>query len=580
MASINLSSLISNSFDWTSVVDQLIALDSQPVTRLQDEETTNNNKLSSLSTLGSNLSTLQSAAQSLKSTTVFSSRLAASDDSNSTWNISAANNTPAGAVTLAVSQLATAARRLGTSGISSGLSTGDDVSALTLATLSTATSVTAGTFTVNGKKVTVALTDSLDDVFAKISAATGGKVTASYKAATDKVTLTSEDSSEVVLGAANDTSNLLTVLRLANNGGTSVSSSATLGSASLTAPLSSSRLRGALSPDGSGNGSFTINGVSIGYNVNTDSISTVLKRINASAAGVTASYDSTQDRVVLTNKSTGDIGIGADEVSGGLLAALGLDTGATLQHGKNSLFTVNGGATQTSFSNTLNGADLGLTGLSVTVNTTTAQTVSVRPDTSSMKQVIQSFVDAYNAVQDYIDTETKTSIGADGKVTTATLADNREVQLWGDRLRSMVFGAVSGLSGAVTNLDNLGIGFTGTDSKLSIIDSTKLDSVLSNNASDVSAFFATSTTGFSAKLNTYLTHILDKSSGELATQADTLNKRNTSIDAQIKTLQTRLDNERDQLTKAFLAMQDAQSNAQSQQKTLENMFNSKNSSSS
>ena len=56
--------------------------------------------------------------------------------------------------------------------------------------------------------------------------------------------------------------------------------------------------------DGSGNGQFTLNGVTISYNAN-DSISAVLNRINASNAGATASYDPTQDRIRLTASQTG-----------------------------------------------------------------------------------------------------------------------------------------------------------------------------------------------------------------------------------------------------------------------------------
>jgi flagellar hook-associated protein 2 len=40
--------------------------------------------------------------------------------------------------------------------------------------------------------------------------------------------------------------------------------------------------------DGSGNGSFTLNGVAISYNTATDTLNSLVTRINASGAGVTA----------------------------------------------------------------------------------------------------------------------------------------------------------------------------------------------------------------------------------------------------------------------------------------------------
>ena len=68
--------------------------------------------------------------------------------------------------------------------------------------------ITAGTFSVNGAQVAVTTSESLQDVFAAISTATGGNVTASYDPTTDKVTMASA-SGPVVLGADNDSSNFL-----------------------------------------------------------------------------------------------------------------------------------------------------------------------------------------------------------------------------------------------------------------------------------------------------------------------------------------------------------------------------------
>ena len=47
-------------------------------------------------------------------------------------------------------------------------------------------------------------------------------------------------------------------------------------------------------------GSFQVNGVSISVNKDTDTLATIVSRINGAGAGVTASYDTAQDKVVLT----------------------------------------------------------------------------------------------------------------------------------------------------------------------------------------------------------------------------------------------------------------------------------------
>ncbi len=574
MAGISVSGLVEGSFDWQSVVDQLITIEKQPVARLQTEQARNNDKIASLTTLSGGLSSLSAAAVDLRSATLFSSRSATSSTAGSTWTLTPSVGATRGTYAIAVSQLATASKRTGASGVSASLSDSADVSGTTLATLRTATAVTAGNITVNGRTVAVGLTDSLQDVFDKISTATGGEVTASYDSATDKITLSGNG--EVVLGAVNDTSNLLSVLQLANNGTASVTSSGKLGAASLTSPLSSSRLAGTLSADASGNGSFSINGVTIDYNLETDTLKSVLNKINKSAAGVTASYDSANDRFVLTNNSTGDTGIGANEVSGGLLDAMGLTSGSSLQRGKNALVTVNGGDQIVSKSNTLTATEHGITGLSVKVDSLSTQTVTVASDTGKIMDTLQAFMDAYNAVQAFIDQETAVSVGPDGKVTSATLGGNHEVEKWGSKLRAMVSGTIGGLSTKMSRLDDLGIGFKSMGSSLAVIDPAKLANTLAESADEIGTFFSNTTNGFAQQFTSYVTQLQKSSGGALAIQTQRLNDQNKGLDDQIATLNRRIETERERLTRSFLAMQNAQSAAQQQQKSIEDMFFKKN----
>jgi len=573
MSGIQISGLLANSaFDWKSVVDQLITADGAPIKRLNGQKTQNSDQVTALAALSTSLTDLQDSLQSIRANDLFSARNVTSDTSGTTWKSNSANGAMIGGYKFAVSQLATPTRVQGAADIGSGLAATSDVTGLTIATLSTATAVTAGNFTVNGKTITVALTDSLQDVFNKIAAATAGAgdVTATYDPTSDRVSLQSA-SGEIILGAANDTSNFLAVMKLANNGTGTTASAARLGTLNPAAPLASSGLKAALSAvDPSGNGAFSINGVTINYNVNTDSLSAVLARINQSGAGITASYDSAGDRVNLVNSLTGDTGMGLTDVPGGLLDALGLLSG-TLTRGKNALFTLNGGPVMSSASNTLDATVHGVTGLSVTVNTPTTQTVTVASDTATMQTAIQNFIDKFNAAQDAIETNTKTTVSG-GAVTTSVLSNNREVQGWAPRLRSLVFDAVSGVTGTVKQLDNLGIDFSSTSGHLTIKDADKLTSALTEHPDDVKAFFLTPATGLVSKGYTYLTSLISSD----ADQQGRLTQASTDIDTQIATLQSRLDAERAQLTKSFIQMLDAQSTAQSQNSTLINAFFSKN----
>lgn len=545
----------------------MMEIERAPITRLEAEKTKNSSQVTQLTTLGGRLTALQTASEALQAEGLFTKRSVTGTATGS--SASAATGTVAGNYTFNVTQRATAARQQGASGLAGNLAATADVGALTLANLPIAAPVTAGTFTVNGKTVTVATTDSLEDVFDAISAATSGAVTGEYDPATDKVKLTG--TGEIILGAANDSSNFLRAMKLTNNGGSTVSSSASLATLKLTSPLNAANLGTAVTAvDSGGAGSFTINGVAIAYDVDTDSLSTVIKRINQSGAGVTAAYDTVLDRMTLTNQSTGDLGLTVSESTGGLLGALGLTTGSSLTRGTNAQFTLNGGATLTSTSNTLDATAHGVTGLSLTAGAEGSQTLAVSVDTSTMREKIDGFISAFNGVQTFLESSTRVTTDSKGKVTAGTLASNREIQTWGSKLRSLVFAAVPGLDGSISRLENLGIDFKRGTSELEVKDATKLTTALTDRPDDVEEFFATSTTGLADLIGAY-----SESVGELNTkQQKVLNKSNTGIDDQIAAIERRLVLQREIMESAFIAMESAQSQLKSQSSALTNAFSS------
>ncbi len=581
MSGISLSGLVNGSFNWQSVVTQLIQIDSAPVTTLQNEEATNNSQLSAFTQLTGDITSLQTTVQALQADGLFNGVSAASTTAGSSWTSTAASGTALGNYTFDVTQLATPSSLVGSSAIGESLSATSDVSGLTIATLPVATAVTAGTFSVDGKQVTVATTDSLQQVLDAISTATGGNVTGSYNPTTDEITLASGDGSPVVLGASNDTSNFLQAMKLSTTGTSSVSSAGALGAVSTTATLANAGLSSPVTGTGSsGAGTFTVNGVAINYNVNTDTISSIMSDINNSAAGVTASYDPSSDQMILTNNATGDLGVGVADTSGTLMASLGLTTGATLKQGRDATFSVNGGSSISSTSNTLSSSVTGISGLTVNVNSTGTQTVAVTGNTGAMNTAIQSFITAYNALQTDMQSLTQITTNVNGSVTTSVLSSNQDVPEWAQQIQNLAFNSVSGLSGAIKSLSDLGIDFTGTSNQLSVTNQTALTNALTSNPSGVAAFFQTASTGFGDRLNNYLQSLTLPTTGGIAINTTALNAQNTADANKITLLQAQLANEQTSLTNEFLAMQQAQSAAQSNQGILNGMFGGSSSSSS
>jgi flagellar hook-associated protein 2 len=573
MSGMQLSGLVSG-FDWKSFVDQLITYERAPAGRMQTEIANNQLKLTSLGGVESRINDLRAAVKGLDSDQLFHARSASAATSG--WSAQAGASAAPGTYAFELTRAATASRWIGGADIGLPLAPSADVSGLTLASLGTATRPTAGVFTVNGARITVGLADSLEEVFERISTATGGAVTASYVPGADRVRLESAGG-PVVLGSATDTSNFLSALRLSNNGSAQIESAAALGAASPSATLAQARLaRPVTSVNEDGSGTFAINGTQIAYNLLTDSLSTLLARINASGAGVTASFDPVADRVSLLNNSTGDLGVSIEEPEGGLLAALGLtaSAGAVLSRGQDTEFTVNGGTVLRSASNTLDESAHAIAGLVVTPAATGgASLVTVGRDTATLRSRIDAFVSAFNSLQSYIESQTRVT-SANGKVTSATLGDNREVQKWGDQLRAAAFNAVPGLEGAIARLDHLGIDFNGSSSTLAVKDPAKLEAALREKPDQVQALFRQAGTGLAARFQSLFASYVGPfgGAGLLGGQRAQLTNGNTSLTQQIADLDRRLVQRRAQLESGFIAMERAQATIQQMQSQLTRAF--------
>ena len=558
---------LASGFDWRSFIDQLIEVERAPQKALRNEQTRIQERNNAYRSLETELKVLQNRLGDLLKPDLYTSRKTSVADTN-VLTAEAASSAAPGTYTIEIIQRATAARWQGTADVGAALSPSGDVSSLTLASAPFATAVTAGTFTVNGKQVSIETTDTLQAVFDKIAAATGGQVTASYDAATDRITLSS--GSEIVLGSASDTSNFLQVARLYNNGTGTVTSAGSLGALQINATLSNANFATAVTDGGSGAGEFRINGVSITYNASTDTLAAVLDRINQSAAGVYATYDALGDRIVLTNKSTGDLGIALEDVTGNFLAAAGLTTG-TLQRGQNLQFKVNGGDTLVSTSNTITEASSGIAGLTLTALTEGTTTVTVEQDTDKVKSTIQSFLEAYNKVQSMLDDYTSSTTDSKGVVSAGVLAGESDANEIASRLRALAYQQVSGLSSVADHLADLGITTSGEDNELTLSDESALDELLRNNLAAVQQLFTGEGVGLAVRLNDYVEQLVGEDGTLIQKQAN-LARQSSDIDEQIAEMERLLEQNRQRMIEQFTAMEQAQARINQQLQYLLQTF--------
>jgi len=558
MAAVQLAGLASG-FNWTNFISQLIQSESQPITALQAQQTTLSTENASLSTLQADLQSLQTSVTALQDPSQFN--LTAATVSNSLWTGSTTTGSIPGNHTVAVTTLATPSQLQGASNISAPIASSSDVSGVVVSAMNLATPITAGQFTVDGARVSVATTDTLADVFQKISDATGGAVTASYNSGTDAVSLSS--SSPITLNSANDTSNFLDALGLSGNGTGAVSSSFRLGAPNLTAPLTQADLATPLTGlAADGTGTLTINGVAISYNPTSDSINSVISKINSSAAGVTASYNSANNQMVLNNNVTGNLGVSVVDSTGTLGAALGLTTGSNLVVGQNAQFSVDGGPEVTSTSNTITGSTGGIPGVTLTLGSASTEQVDITQDNSTAQTNIQNFVTAFNNVTSYIDAQTATTVSGT-KVTTSTLTGDLNVQSIQHELHSLAFGDVTDSSGNTTRLDTMGIDFNGDTNQLEISNPSELASALQNDGPAVSNFFTNTTDGFAQSFTSFLNKSAN-STGTISAEIAAHTKSSQGLNTQISSLQANLASQQTDLTNEFEQMEVTESKLQSE----------------
>ena len=374
-ANLALSGLASG-FDWQSIVSQLDQINRAPEQALQVQQTNLNNESAAVGNLITQLTTLQTDVQALKDPSLYTSQTATS--SNTAVGTAVTDGTTqAGTYNFTFGQLATKGFQTGATNVANGVVQG------AVATSSAAgfgIPVTTGTFTINGSVITIAATDTLTNIINNINAVTGTtNVTASYNAGTDKITLMGTGTTSI--GSAGDTSNFLQATHLIS-GTSPVVSSSQLGGLTLSSTLSAATFSTALTNGAAG--SFNVNGVNITY-ASTDTVSGIMARINASAANVNVTYDPIQDQFKMTSDTTGNLGLTISDVTGNLAAAMKLTTGAgaVLTNGLDLQYSVNGGTTLTSHSNTITSASSGIAGL----------TVNALSGSTSSSSVIQTTTD-------------------------------------------------------------------------------------------------------------------------------------------------------------------------------------------
>jgi flagellar hook-associated protein 2 len=481
---------LSSGLDTEALVAQLMQLERAPLYALKSRTTYMQSQKNDLSGIKSALNAFQYSIKDLTYSSAFLGRIAKTTD-DKVVTATAKNSSSNASYVVDVTKMATASKVTGAELTGFDTGTAAKMEGLDLGGLvanDVLTGITPGSFTINNTKIDVTATDTLNTVLNKITASAAGvkaeivgnKVVLTQKiiGATPTITLGTPDSTGFLAKAKIDAAPL------------------TVGQdAEENRVLAGTDLGAALDPV-TGSGYFSINGAFIFVDKNTDTLSSVIAKINNSpTAGVTAMYDQNTKKVYLTSKTLGDdpitLGTNPGTDSSNFLTTLGLTTSVA---GEDAEATVNGIA-------------VAATDNAVTVNDVTftlksvgKATVSVQNDADGAVSKVKSFIEKYNAAIDAIKAELTEEKVKDAK----TDADKIQGNLRGDyllnsvqsNLRSFVYKTVSSLPSSMNQFSQIGISTgkagSGVESAKTghlVLDEEKLRNALASDAQAVANLF-------------------------------------------------------------------------------------------
>ncbi|RMF06390.1 MAG: flagellar hook protein FliD, partial [Candidatus Neomarinimicrobiota bacterium] len=248
--------------------------------------------------------------------------------------------------------------------------------------------------------------------------------------------------------------------------------------------------------------------------------------------------------------------------SGGYITNVG--TGPT-DSGLNSNFTLDG----LDFYRDSNNLTDALTGVTIKLldTFTTPETITISADTDAVKDEIQTFIDDYNDVVDYLREKTLTNSDTYER---GPLADDLTYRGILSQLRSYVVDTVSGVGNSSYNkLYNIGIEADDTG-KLSLKDPDKLTTALEANSTFVSDIFNASD-GIATNIVNYLDNFT-KVDGTITQSKENLDNQMTYLDDRIEVWDTLLTKKEKTLRDEFSKLQEVMIQLDNQQNLLTKVF--------
>ncbi len=555
---------LASGLDTKSIIDELMKVERQPLERLEERKSTYELKKEALKEINSSLLNLYNSVSKLTLESTFLGKLTSSTD-ESIVTAKAGAEALIGSYKVTVNRLATPTSVKSENSIGASI---DETAPLDSVNFRIQPTTGTISLSVDGTTYEVFVntsTDSIDDVVANINSAVGVNI-ASYDATNDTFVL-NYTGHIIQVGAQGDTSNFWSSVYLDGvDPGETLTSTTHLGAVNPGSYLKDLNFSyGTALTDGS----FAINGVSIEISKDTDTLNSVINKINNSEANVFAYYDTIEDKLVIKSKIEGPtaISFGSPADTSNFLDVMQV-TNATQDIGDSAEFTIegfNGGNPITSSTNTVTDV---IPNVTLNLKGVGTSTITVSADVDKAVDAIKDFIEKYNSTVDLLnerlnEVPLKKPLTDDDKKI-GILRSDTTLRLTLENIRTMVSDKVDGLPEDLNMLFQIGIdtgAWDSTDIGIEAakkghleLDETKLREVLAKNPEGVAQLFDTGTDGIARRLKDYIGSVTSLS-GIIRSRENAINSEVKRLDVEITDWQGRLRKIEADYWKKFGAME-------------------------
>jgi len=297
----------------------------------------------------------------------------------------------------------------------------------------------------------------------------------------------------------------------------------------------------------------------------TTTLSSLKDSINSSGADVFASIVNTTEgyRLVVAGKTTG--ASRAVSFTEGDTLGLDLDVPAnTFQASSDATLVVDGVLNISSESNTISDAIEGVTLDLRKANVGEQVEISIERDTEAQAESVQEFLDSYNDVISFIDSQTRTTtIGQRGPLI------NNPTMLGVKRQLQRVLQSTVATGGDYTSAVNIGIS-TNASGRLEL-DKESLTDALATDFEGALSIFTFNDTGLADLFEDSIETLIDVD-GLIPKQTSSLSSRVKDLNSQIDRQNARVDRYEERLKARFLSMEQAISSLNNQSASLQSVL--------